>query len=164
MATWDEVSAALGTDTRQLLRWRKRPGTPTLPDVALWLEWRAKQADAKAAAKADGKTVSDDAALPGECDYDQLVKDGKISYETAKEREQVIGIALQNQARKLETDKVRATLVTRDEAERGIMLARDGILRVIETTIGAVLVKHVQMPADQRALLINEVMAELEDA
>lgn len=134
--TWDDLGAILGIDTRAIRRWKKEYGCPQTPDVDAWRQW----VTAKGGAPSDPKTpVANDADFPGECAYDPLVKAGKISYEVAKERESVIGISIRNDAAKIETQKARGALVTREESERGAALVRDSLNQKFDRAIARAL-------------------------
>jgi hypothetical protein len=163
MATWDEVAAAIGTDTRQLLRWRKIPGSPTLPDVAAWLAWQELRRGAKLADKEARDNVPSDAALPGDCDYDDLVKTGKITYAIAKVREQVISEKIANETKRVELQKARGLLVTKEEAERAGALIRDSLTQRWERAVARAMTRLAdQLTTDQRAAVSKAIDAELD--
>jgi hypothetical protein len=162
MATWDEVSAAIGTDTRQLLRWRKVPGAPTLPDVAAWLAWRELRKGARLAEKEASEAVSTDAALPGECDYDDLVKGGKITYALAKIREQVISEKIANETKRVELDKARGSLVGKDDADRAAALVRDSVTQKYERSLARALGRLPTVSAELRAEILAALQVELD--
>lgn len=133
--TWDDVAAEIKVDVRTLHRWRKIAGSPESPDVEQWAEWMATRKGAKLADRTSDASVSADADLPGECDYDALVKAGKITYALAKTREQVVEQKLANETRRVELAKARGALVTKEDAERAASLIRDDITNRYERAI-----------------------------
>lgn len=160
--SWDDIAVAIGTDTRQLSRWRKLPDAPRLQDVPIWLEWKARRAGAKLAAKADAEGVADDAALPGSCDYDDLVKGGKITYALAKVREQVISEKIANETRRVELDKARGQLVAKDDADRACTLVRDSITQRHDRAIVRALVSIPAIGAELRDEILTALQNELD--
>ncbi len=157
--SWDELGAILGRDTRDMRRWRKK-GAPQDFDIDAWRAWIAANVRG-AAPEATG--VSSDAALPGDCPYDPLVKAGKISYEVAKERESVIGIGLRNDAIKVENQKLRGALVTREDADRGCTLVRDSLTQRYDRSIARALTRLAdRLSPDLRADIAKAIDAELD--
>ncbi len=149
--TWEDLAAALAINARTMQRWRKIPDTPELADLAAWRAWRGLS-DAKG-------IVASDAALPGDCNYDTLVRGGKITYALAKVREQVIAEQVENDRKRVELDKARGLLVTRDEAEKAAALVRDGVSRRYDQAI----TRAVQsLSADIRADVERAIAAALD--
>jgi hypothetical protein len=148
--TWEDVAAALDRDVRTVHRWRKRLGAPQLPEVAPWRAWLSAQ---------DPQTlVSSDAALPGECDYDDLVRKGSITYALAKVREQVIAEKVENERKRVELDKARGLLVDAKEAEKAVAEMKRRTARDYDEAI----VRAIQrLPAEIRADVSRAIEAEL---
>ena len=116
--TWEDLAGVLERDVRTIHRWRKLKGAPLLPEVSAWREWLGAQPSSVT-------NVPSDAALPGDCSYDDLVKKGAITYALAKVREQVISEQVTNEAKRVELEKARGALVTRAEADKAMALVRD---------------------------------------
>jgi aminopeptidase N len=147
--TWEELATALEVDVRTVHRWRKRPGTPVSADPVAWVTWRAKNAP---------DSVSSDAALPGECDYDDLVRKGSITYALAKVREQVIAEKVENERKRVELDKARGLLVDAKEAEKAVAEMKRRTARDYDEAI----VRAIQrLPAELRADVSRAIEAEL---
>jgi hypothetical protein len=151
--SWEDLAAALEVDVRTIQRWRKKRGVPQLPDVVAWRAWREKDPASTAP-----DTVSDDAALPGDCDYDTLVKQGKITYALAKVREQVIAEKVENERKRVELDKARGLLVDAKEAEKAVAEMKRRTARDYDEAI----VRAIQrLPAEIRADVSRAIEAEL---
>ncbi len=150
--SWEDLAAALEVDVRTIQRWRKKRGVPQLPDVVAWREWRGKAENAH-------ETVSDDAALPGDCNYDDLVKQGKITYALAKVREQVISEQVANDQRRTELAKLRGSLVTKEDAEKAAALVRDTVSRRYDQAIAVAIQR---LPVEIRADVSRAIETELD--
>jgi hypothetical protein len=158
-STWVDLAAALGRDAKDMRVWRKN-GAPNDFNLVAWKAWIAANVRG-ASAKQPG--VADDAALPGECDYDPLVKAGKISYEVAKERESVIGTSLRNEAIRVENQKLRGSLVTKDDADRACALVRDSLNQRFDRSVTRALTRLAdQVSAELRAEIVKAINAELD--
>lgn len=111
---------------------------------------------------AAGDVVSDDAALPGDCDYDDLVKQGKITYALAKVREQVISEKIANETKRVELEKARGSLVPKDSADRAAALVRDSITQKYERSIARALGRLPSVSAELRAEILTALQVELD--
>jgi len=150
--SWEDLAAALEVHVRTIERWRKKRGAPQLPDVAAWREWRGKPENGH-------ETVADDAALPGDCNYDDLVKEGKITYALAKIREQVISEQVANDQRRTELAKLRGSLVTKDDAEKAAALVRDAVTRKYDQAIARAI---QSLPVEIRSEVGRAIETELD--
>lgn len=163
MPTWDDVAVAVGKDVRQVHRWRKNPDAPIEPDPEAWRDWLSARAGLKSAEKAAASGVANDAALPGECDYDDLVRAGKLTYALAKVREQVIAEKIANETKRIEQAKIRGALVTREEADRGCALVRDSLTQRYDRSLARALARlSDQLSPEIRAEIVKALDAELD--
>jgi hypothetical protein len=96
------------------------PATPDLPEWQAWIEER------------NGPPV-DPTGLPGVCDYDQAVADGRIDYTKAHKREQVVEQSIINGIKREELKKLRGDLIPKDDVEARIRTAATLVLEVLDT-------------------------------
>lgn len=131
------------------------PKTPPAPEVRERMERLSAGEDIS-------ESVSNDAALPGECDYDDLVKGGKITYALAKIREQVISEKIANETKRVELEKARGSLVGKDDADRGAAMVRDSITQKYERSLARALGRLPNVSAELRSEILAALQVELD--
>lgn len=106
---------------------------------------------------ADPPRADDGAPLPGVSAYDPAITAGRISAKDAAEREKLIGLELENEAKRREDEVRRGQLVTKDDARAAAALVRDQFVQGGSRLSALVASKLADVKAEVRELAVAAV-------